>query len=304
MLENNLSNLYTKVLHHTAMGLFSKKTNVDEDNLSNIHQTDSVNILEKYLIPINEIPIKQHNELIASLEKTRRFLKEHGNDGYDFQRFYKDDDGQLKCVNCNPFLPLKTEKENILWYRISNKGLLDRKLVHFEVVTNFRVYFYDIKDGTFDGMEITRNDDVVVNNQKRISESQRDSSSSGFSRGYFVGSSQGISTSESQTIGDVNLLNNGEIIFKFNSVSDPHGLAKLIKHVIDTKEELIRLENTIIEKESDNSVFNCTACGKQNPMNSKFCNYCGNKFTTLCTKCSKMNPSGSSFCNECGFALQ
>jgi hypothetical protein len=284
------------------MGLFSKRTS-DESDSVRTSPIDNSNILENYLIPISEISIKQHAEIIASLEKTRKILEKHGNNGYDYQRFYKDDDGKLKFVNCNPFLPLKTEKENVLWYRVSHKGLLDRKLAVFETVTNFRVYIYDIRDGAFDGMEITREDDVVVNNQKRISESHRDGTSSGFSRGYFTGSSQGFSTSESQTIGDVNLLNNGEIVFKFDSVSDPHGLAKLIDHVIDIKKELVKLENQTLDK-STNKMINCAGCGKPNPTNSKFCNHCGNKFTTSCTKCNKINPSGSSFCNNCGFSLQ
>lgn len=47
----------------------------------------------------------------------------------------------------------------------------------------------------------------------------------------------------------------------------------------------------------------CPKCKAQIPENSKFCNECGAKLTSVCPACGVAVPPGSKFCPECGQTL-
>jgi len=212
--------------------------------------------------------------------------------------------GKCEMVNYNGNLPFFIEDEEILWHREIIKGIFKKKLKAFEAITNFRTMFFDMEKYRAISISLMGYD-AVVNNQKRISASQREGDFAGIAnRGIFIGMSGSTSTSESQTIGDVNLMADGHIDFTFYSVPDPHGLSRLLKNVIKSQNELGKKldEQRGIKKELGNSA--CKQCDFQNPRDSKFCNKCGMKIKSGCTQCGKINPSDSSFCNGCGFALQ
>ncbi len=284
------------------MGLFSKKEKKIEDTKE--HQFELEDI---FLIPVSEIPEKSKQDMAISIEKTRNFIEER-NFHSELPILYTDENtNKIKAFYVNPWLPIKCKDEAILWYRKKEEGLVNKTLRAYEVLTEYRCYFYDLKTHSFQGYCHTPDIDVVVTNQKRISESQRDGNFAGIgARGTFIGSSGSFSTGESQTFGDVNIMDEGEIVFTFFSVPDPNGLAKLIKYQIKNKKEwndkLIKQDAEKAKLENKENI--CIKCNNVNPQNSQFCNKCGHKFTTICTQCKNPNPSDSSFCNKCGFALQ
>jgi hypothetical protein len=281
-----------------------KKEKIEQKETKKI---ETIEVDEPFLIPENEIPEKQLQEFINIIEITRQKTAHLSKAPVLYQN---EKTGKIKVFYVDIFLPLKTKDEVILWYRAKHEGVFDKKLRGFDVVTNYRAYYYDLTQPYapmarfLSGVE-----DVVINNQKRYSTSQRNGSFSGIgARGTFVGSSSGISKSMSQTIGDVNIMDEGQIQFTFFSVEDPNGLSKLLKHIIKNRAELyekLEEQHRNYEKEKTNKdAINCENCGTANLSNSKFCNKCGLMLNKPCSQCGKVNPADSSFCNECGFALQ
>jgi pSer/pThr/pTyr-binding forkhead associated (FHA) protein len=64
--------------------------------------------------------------------------------------------------------------------------------------------------------------------------------------------------------------------------------------------------------------MNCAKCGKDNPIENKFCDNCGTELTVAvattspsggssgneCPACKHPNPAGSAFCESCGASMQ
>ena len=218
-----------------------------------------------------------------------------------------DNFGKLELLDFDGNFPFLLDGEEVLWHREAKKGIFNKKLRAFEVLTNYRAFFYDIDSHQAVTCSLLFGD-VVVNNQKRLSESQRQGSFAGVgARGTFAGLTGGTSTSASQNVGDVNIMFDGHIDFTFYSIEDPSGLANLLKQVIKSQNELgkkLDAQRGIKKETLDKDSINCEKCGTLNLRNSKFCNKCGLKLNKPCSKCGKVNPSGSSFCNECGYTLQ
>jgi len=207
--------------------------------------------------------------------------------------------------------PHLAEGEEVLWSREKNEGVLNKHLRAFEAITNFRIIFHDFE--THQSLVLVPLGDVeiIVTNQKRISESMRSGNfvGSGF-RGGFFGSTSGFSTSESQTFGDIVIMISGRTEFTLYAISDPNGVARLLKAVRDNLNKLAKLHDeqrgvkpkTVGDSKISKGI--CSKCGNQNLIGSKFCNKCGAKLGSICTKCGANNPDESSFCNKCGFALK
>lgn len=49
--------------------------------------------------------------------------------------------------------------------------------------------------------------------------------------------------------------------------------------------------------------LNCHNCQQPNPINSKFCNDCGEKLVFTCRSCEQENTKDARFCNHCGTSL-
>lgn len=285
------------------MGLFSKKEKKNEINVPE----EKFELEDIFLIPLSEIPEKSKRDMASSIDNARKFLEENDVTMEVPVPLEDEKTGRIEFVRVNLGLPIKCKGEAVLWYRKIEEGVFNKTLRAYEAVTEYRCYFYDFKTQKIMLVPLYFDNDVIVTNQKRISESQREGNFVGLgARGTFVGSSGGISTSESQTFGDVNIMFEGEISFTFWGVADPNGLARLIKYVIkkskEWNERITKQEKE--EQKLENKEINCTSCNSPNSMEAKFCNKCGHKFTTICTKCKNVNPSDSSFCNQCGFTLQ
>lgn len=301
------------------MGLFSRKKSElkkDETPKEMFHFEPN-----QFVIPDSEIPENFIQEFISSVERGTKKILALPNYRAKTILYENNQDGSIGYFLANYFIVYKikppqessslgAQEEETLWHRIEYEGKANKRITFFEVVTNYRCFDFRPENAGNDVVNYIPETEVIVNNQRRISSSQRSGGFSGSGRsGMFVGSSIGFSTGESQTVGDVIIMSEGKIKFTFSSVADPHGLAQLIKHVLKVRNKINQkaIELDEIRSKSSEQVkngFSCGKCGTQNPSDSKFCNKCGNKFNSPCGKCGKINLEGSSFCNSCGFALQ
>ncbi|MBM3910536.1 MAG: zinc ribbon domain-containing protein [Thaumarchaeota archaeon] len=293
--------------------MFGKKKEKNEphkpDNIE-IQKQDSFELEDIFLIPVSEVPEKSKYDVAISIEKSREFLKNNNifEEAAKWPIVLENGERYLADI----YLPMKCKGESVLWYRKIQEGLINKTINEYEVLSEYRCYRYLLKSHRIGCLPISPDLDVIVTNQMRISQSQREGTFAGLgSRGTFVGSVGGISIGESQTVGDVNVMQEGEIAFTFFSVQDPNGLAKLIKYVIKKTKEIWEEDSKRIqakrELQNQTTDLHCEKCGTTNIISAKFCNKCGNKLKSksgICAKCGKENPSGSSFCNSCGFALQ
>ncbi|MGI0056583.1 MAG: zinc ribbon domain-containing protein [Nitrosarchaeum sp.] len=287
--------------------MFGRKNEETQIEEKEQKQPETINVKEPFLIPNKEIPEKQMQDFIKMIEITRQETSNVPKAPILYQDI---ETGRILFFEVDICLPLKTKDEVTLWYRTKHEGVLNKKLRVFEAVTNYRVFYYDLTNPHPLTWSLSNGESVVVNNQRRYSTSQRQGSFAGFgARGIFAGSTGGTSLSQSETVGDVVLMSEGQIDFTFFGIEDPHGLAGLIKNVVKNRMDLVeklRMQdaNDKVPKVLNKDSINCEKCGSSNPNKSKFCNKCGAKLGSACTKCGAYNPDNSSFCNKCGFTLK
>lgn len=238
------------------------------------------------------------------------------------------DSDQNSQVIFYPMLPYLFDGEELVWYYIFTKGILNKKATWLNLVTNYRILEYNFFEHSGNYTTISGVEDVIVNNQRRVSDSTG-YGSYGKSRYNISGVRSGKTTSK--TIGDVVVIANGKPFITFNGVSDPHGLSKLIKSLkkqwsyslfnvsstpaIENNNQIVKPDSTHEEvidnkdkylntSETDGEII-CIHCNKKNYPNSKFCSYCGQKvlIPLVCSACNQINASDASFCNQCGTRL-
>jgi ribosomal protein L40E len=239
------------------------------------------------------------------------------------------DGNEPKVVDFYPAAPFLSEGEEVIWSYISTEGILNKKAVWMNVLTNYRALQYFYKERTANYMLITAIDDVLVTNKSRTSNT---ASIGSYSRSRYHLGGVGNAKTTSTTVGDVDLYANGRLYIKFSQIGDPHGLAAVVKSIrkqqgkmiftkpaqpeteviepeIDAEPEVHIAENTT-SAEKDLSANNipsvanaktvCVQCRHINPDGSKFCNECGSQLSSLCSKCGSSNPPDAKFCNQCG----
>lgn len=136
------------------------------------------------------------------------------------------------------------------------------------------------------------------------------------------------------TLGDLVFISGGKTIATFSQISDPHGVARLVKSIRDKmasaqidapQEEEQQQSLRPVDGQTDQLPFVqdsptnsakeeivptltkkvCLQCNRANPQEARFCNGCGTKFLSdpICKSCGYSNPEGSSFCSKCGFTM-
>lgn len=220
--------------------------------------------------------------------------------------------------------------EQSIWHNEVMTGIIHRKVVETQTITNYRVLRSDC------GVFLKDLDDIVIMNQQRISQSQY----SGISSGRYSRVGFGNTRSKSITVGDLVFVYQGRPYITFSQISDPYGVARLAKaarkrilQAIKTAEKVEsqslkarekirpqieqqqfsqRSKNTVTlqsqgyleEKRINSKDASCSQCGSTNPAGSKFCNKCGFRLISMCRRCTNNNPAGSKFCNKCGYDLR
>ncbi len=79
----------------------------------------------------------------------------------------QNDDGQIKTVDIYPLTPFLAEGEEIIWHNMKTEGIVHKKVIWIEVLTNYRVLQYDYKLHSGTVVLMPGLQDVVVNNQSR-----------------------------------------------------------------------------------------------------------------------------------------
>ncbi len=162
----------------------------------------------------------------------------NSNKNFDYDNYlgylevHYEKDGVIANTKLCPKIPVLAEDEELLWTHTETEGVLCAHAKWTDAVTNMRIFQYNFESHLSSYAIIPRIDDVIVTNQKRISESQ----SSGIYYSQRFGSmrsGQGTSktTTSSITIGDVIFMVDGRPFITFQQIKDPHGLARITKSV-------------------------------------------------------------------------
>lgn len=220
--------------------------------------------------------------------------------------------------------------EQVIWRNDVMTGIIHRKVVETQIITNRRVLQANQSVG------LTDLDDIIVMNQHRKSE-----------RSGFYGRGAGYGTSRGRTIGDVVFMYRAQPVIIFTQIADPSGVCRLAKtarksllnlikqtekeqaRIIAHQEKQIKQAQKLepkqskvtnhvtqiqtkksdgayiatIKKNNEANGITCLKCANNNPSNSNYCVICGSKLSNACSKCGNINPSGSAFCNKCGFTV-
>lgn len=134
------------------------------------------------------------------------------------------ENGKVKDIILDPSLPALHKEEVVLWSHTAEKGIIKKTPMWRWVITNFRVFDYDEEEQIMHRHLLIRDlDDVIVMDPQQTSES------SGY--GSFNGFAVGFSNTKSKTIGDISFLKNGKILVTFGGISDPYGVADMVKSI-------------------------------------------------------------------------
>jgi ribosomal protein L40E len=228
--------------------------------------------------------------------------------------------GIITPIKIYPMAPFLSSGEQIVWNNIKTKGIVNKKIQWLDLVTDYRVYQYDYDSKLGNFVLISGIDDVIVNNQRRMSNSNRYGT---FTHSRYVTGVFGNTKSTSMTIGDIVIIADGKPYVTFKDISDPNGLARIIKSMrkqcnfslrnnetietIESKPEVViqNDENEITSNAILEEMLRCSNCNSENLPNSKFCNKCGSKLETvpICNRCNHVNLEDAIFCNQCGYKL-
>jgi hypothetical protein len=181
---------------------------------------------------------------------------------------------------------LNSNAEEVIWSFPITKGFFKKTVVQERQVTNLRV----IQGEGYIGLSLL--DDIVVMNQRRVSDSSYTSVGGGR---YSPRIGTGRSTS--RTVGDVTFIHKGKPSFIFYQIPDPQGVARLAKAArkrlledMKTAEKMnkARLQDKHRQKEQQKERISLRITSASNKV-------------TTCPRCSNTNTAGSKYCNNCGF---
>ncbi len=119
----------------------------------------------------------------------------------------------------NPALLLQGEQ--VIWRRTFSKGIIHRHPSINEVLTNMRVCVVDDVLGSIVRAYPLANTSVAVTNSRRMYGGVR----TGYGRG---GLYTGTGTGTSVTYGDIEFVNQGNVVLVFHHVADPYGVKNLV----------------------------------------------------------------------------
>jgi len=224
---------------------------------------------------------KQIQKILESINQNRTF---------DYNQYlgtlsipYESNEGSIEYATVYVKTPLIAIGENILWSNLITQGTFNRKIVWLQALTNFRIFEYNYDSHLASYASISAIDDIVVTNQKRISESQGGGTYYGTRVGSMrTGFGNTKTRSTSVTYGDVVFFANGQPFITLYQIRDPHGMARIAKSA--------KKQSTQIEKMLNK--------GTKNKIRKN------SEQTLACNNCGTINNQGANFCNNCGMGLK
>ena len=128
--------------------------------------------------------------------------------------------------------PFLAKGEELLWSYIGTEGVLNKKLSFLIALTNFRaiIYFFDSHESEV--VFLSSIDEISVLNSRRIFYSS--GLENFFPRGLAdlkISLNEKKRGKQSQTMGDIVFIKNGEKIIKFGQMMNPKGLADFAKSI-------------------------------------------------------------------------
>jgi len=175
---------------------------------------------------IIKIKLDKHvDEFFQLIRSTRQ--KELDGEYWTYRSLtFQTDNNQRRKIGIYPLAPFLVEGEEIIWHQMKTEGILHKRVVWIEALTNYRVYYYDYKQHAGIMVLLPELEDVVVNNQRRVTNTN--------SVAFYSGSYRNLSdirnpNGTSMTVGDVVFIAEDKPYITFRQVADPHGLASVVK---------------------------------------------------------------------------
>ena len=143
------------------------------------------------------------------------------------------DNYQVKILNLN----FDNEGEQLLWKHEVKKGFIHKETIETWAITNLRavkIYSASLEIGAV-GLAIA---DAVVMNQYRSSTGSRVGTFIGARGTLFAGVGESTYSSTSQTYGDLIFFLSGREVLRFQGISDPHGVRRMVETL---KKQQIRI---------------------------------------------------------------
>jgi hypothetical protein len=124
--------------------------------------------------------------------------------------------------------------EQVIWSHIVKKGIVSKEIAERWIITNMRAIkqFPVTKDNPqerFLAIGLDASDTVVMNQFRRSKGNRVGSFVGSYSGGGIVGTGTGLSSSISTSYGDLVFLHNGKEVFRFQGISDPNGINRMVK---------------------------------------------------------------------------
>ena len=108
------------------------------------------------------------------------------------------------------------------------EGTINKHVTWLDVITNQRILEYSFQQHGANTIALSALEDVIVTNQKRISQSN---SYGSYGRSKYHIAGTGTTRSTGVTIGDIVFISQGRPFITFYQVQDPRGLTKLVKSI-------------------------------------------------------------------------
>jgi hypothetical protein len=151
-----ISNIISTDLVAESKGIFNKEERLIEIIYNGDNREDTIRI---------KLDDKYVEEFLKSIEA----LRQNSSDGvyWTYRSLsYQTGTGHRTTVDIYPLAPFLAEGEEIVWH---NAGIVKKKIVWLQALTNYRVYWYDYVQHAGIFVLLPALQDVVVMNQKRAS---------------------------------------------------------------------------------------------------------------------------------------
>lgn len=143
--------------------------------------------------------------------------------------------GKTTSITLDMKSPSMRDGEETLWVYRGLEGVFHKTAKYVEVITNYRVFKYDYKNGKMlEYIRLAEVDDVITTNKSVSSKIQHTGYFVASGRNTFGGIATGTSNSKTVTYGNVVFMRGGSPSITLYGVSDPDGIQQLVSSVIKT----------------------------------------------------------------------